>query len=227
MGAGLRAGGTIAFTIGLIASAVSIGPGRSAKAETSASAPTIVSTNSPPTAGFSASKLVPTTAASISNAAPDVAAPKPATRVAYVSIPALGLAAVVIDLHIGAEGQLEVPEDVSQAGWFTGGSLPGTNGPAVIVGHRDSYAGPGVFARLELLRPDDVIDVTLDSGVTVRHRVVRIDRVSKDEFPTEQVYGVTAGPELRLITCDGVFDRGAGSYKGNLVVHAVVQTIIA
>ena len=141
---------------------------------------------------------------------------------AYVSIPALGTTAVVIDLGIGPDGELEVPGDVSQAGWFTGGALPGRVGPAVIVGHRDSFAGPAVFARLGLLRPDDVVDVTLDDGTTLRHRVVRVDRVAKDRFPTEQVYGTTTRPELRLITCDGVFNRGAGSYEGNLVVHAVL-----
>ena len=42
----------------------------------------------------------------------------------------------------------------------------------------------------------------------------------KDAFPTDRVYGPTAGPELRLITCGGSFDRSAGSYRDNTVVFA-------
>jgi hypothetical protein len=44
----------------------------------------------------------------------------------------------------------------------------------------------------------------------------------KDRFPTDEVYGDTAGAELRLITCGGAFDRGAGSYTDNVVVDAVL-----
>jgi hypothetical protein len=36
----------------------------------------------------------------------------------------------------------------SVAGWYTGSSRPGATGPAVIDGHIDSYAGPGIFFRL-------------------------------------------------------------------------------
>ena len=38
---------------------------------------------------------------------------------------------------------------------------------------------------------------------------------------TGEVYGPTTGPELRLITCGGAFDRAAGSYLDNVVVWAV------
>jgi hypothetical protein len=39
-------------------------------------------------------------------------------------------------------------------------------------------------------------------------------------FPTEHVYGNTAGPELRLITCGGAFDSGSGHYQDNVVAYA-------
>ncbi len=52
--------------------------------------------------------------------------------------------------------------------------------------------------------------------------VIRVERVPKAEFPTAAVYGDTAGPELRLITCGGVFDRAARSYRDNVIVYAVL-----
>ena len=38
--------------------------------------------------------------------------------------------------------------------------------------------------------------------------------------PTLEVYGLTNGSQLRLITCDGEFDRSTGHYVDNLVVFA-------
>jgi hypothetical protein len=51
-------------------------------------------------------------------------------------------------------------------------------------------------------------------------KVSGTELVLKDEFPTEQVYGSTAEPTLRLITCGGSFDRSVQSYKGNQIVYA-------
>ena len=44
--------------------------------------------------------------------------------------------------------------------------------------------------------------------------------VDKDAFPTEQVYGSTEEPTLRLITCGGDFNSSVSSYEGNLIVYA-------
>nr|BFE81464.1 hypothetical protein GCM10020093_040650 [Planobispora longispora] len=46
------------------------------------------------------------------------------------------------------------------------------------------------------------------------------ERVSKKDFPTARVYGDVDYPGLRLVTCGGVFDRAAHSYKGNTIVYA-------
>ena len=106
------------------------------------------------------------------------------------------------------------------AGWFVGGPEPGENGAAVIVGHVDSKSGPAVFFRLRALRPGDRINVVLKNKSTVRF-VVRSKRaVLKKRFPTALVFGKTKTPTLRLITCDGRFDRSTGHYVDNLVVVA-------
>jgi hypothetical protein len=45
----------------------------------------------------------------------------------------------------------------------------------------------------------------------------------KNAFPSDQVYAPTPGPELRLITCGGTFDRNRGSYRDNIVVYAIAN----
>jgi hypothetical protein len=59
-----------------------------------------------------------------------------------------------------------------------------------------------------------------EDGSTVRFQVTDIEQYPKDAFPAGSVYGPVPGPELRLITCAGDFDRAAHSYRDNLVVYA-------
>jgi LPXTG-site transpeptidase (sortase) family protein len=138
---------------------------------------------------------------------------------ARVAIPAIGVDAPVVDLGKNSDGTLEVP-DWQQAGWWRRGPEPGERGPAVIAGHVDSTSGPDVFYRLEELQPGDRIDVQLDDGGSVAYAVQRIEVFPKDAFPTLDVYELTPGPELRLITCDGEFDDSTGHYVDNLIVFA-------
>lgn len=136
-----------------------------------------------------------------------------------VVIDRIGVDADVIDLGLDVDGALEVPQDFAQTGWWTGGARPGEAGPAVIVGHVDSIDGPAVFFHLDQLRPGDEVTVVGDDGSTTTFVVERSQQVAKDDFPTEDVYGPTSEPELRLVTCDGAFDRSIGHYEDNLIVY--------
>jgi sortase (surface protein transpeptidase) len=137
-----------------------------------------------------------------------------------IVIPAIGVDADVIDLGLRDDGAMEVPADFGQAGWFTPGPRPGRVGPAVIAGHVDSRTGPAVFFRLPELEVGDEIDVHGEDGEVVTFVVRASEQHAKDDFPTERVYAGTPGPELRLITCGGVFDQSERSYRDNLIVYA-------
>jgi hypothetical protein len=143
----------------------------------------------------------------------------PPTR---VRIPRIRVDSTLARLRLDRTGRLAAPTDFAEAGWYAGGTAPGDVGPAVIAGHVDSEAGPAVFHRLSELRPGDRIEVRRDTG-WIPFRVTGLSRHAKDDFPTGVVYGPTPGPELRLITCDGVFHRPTGHYLDNLVVFAVAD----
>lgn len=49
----------------------------------------------------------------------------------------------------------------------------------------------------------------------------QIERIGKNAFPTDAVYGDTPDSQLRLITCGGKFDRSAHSYVDNVIVFAI------
>jgi sortase (surface protein transpeptidase) len=143
-------------------------------------------------------------------------------RPVRILIPAIGVSAPVIPLYLNRDRTLQVPDNFSQTGWFVGGPEPGENGAAVIVGHVDSKSGPAVFYRLRALRRGDRITVVLKNKSTVRFVVQSRIEVPKRHFPTKLVYGRTKGPTLRLITCDGAFDRSTGHYVDNAVVFATL-----
>ena len=63
--------------------------------------------------------------------------------------------------------------------------------------------------------------MTRRGGSTLTFRVTDVEQYRKDVFPVDVVYGPTPGPELRLVTCGGQFDRAAGHYLSNTVVFAV------
>lgn len=140
-----------------------------------------------------------------------------------VRIPAIGVVASLVRLGLNPDGTMEVP-NYEEAGWYTGASRPGDRGPAVIAAHVDSTTGPSVFYRLRDLQPGDLVHVDYRGGTSVPFAVGRSESFPKSAFPTTQVYGATAEPELRLITCGGTFDRKVRSYRSNLVVWAGLRS---
>ena len=153
-------------------------------------------------------------------APPQSAAPEPVAAPVSLTIPLIGVRTQLITLGLTSAGELQVPSSTAVAGWYTGSPRPGAVGSAIIVGHIDSYRGPGVFYRLIKLARGDKIYVKRADGTLVEFRVTSVQTYLKDRFPTEDVYGPVPDAELRLITCGGAFDTATGHYLSNIVVYA-------
>jgi hypothetical protein len=143
------------------------------------------------------------------------------SRPVALTIPSIGVQTSLVDLGLTAAGALQVPSSAAVAGWYTGSPRPGAVGSAVIAGHIDSRAGPGVFFRLSSLRPGDRVYVRRADGTLAVFLVTSVRQYAKDSFPTSAVYGPAPDAELRLITCGGTFDPELRSYLSNTVVYAV------
>jgi sortase (surface protein transpeptidase) len=141
-----------------------------------------------------------------------------------LTIESIGVDAPVAELGLNPDGTLEDPplDDPNLVGWYALGASPGEAGPAVLTGHLDTRSGPSVFARLNELRPDDLVHVARADGSQPVFVVDRVEQVPKEDFPTDQVYGPSDRPELRLVTCAGDFDPASGHYSDSLVVYAVL-----
>lgn len=151
-------------------------------------------------------------------ARPRTLPPSPAKTVA---IPYLGIEAPVIGLRLDERRRLPAPPDDKPklVGWYEEGPAPGGPGTAVVVGHRDTRTGPAVFAALDVIKPGRIVEVQRADGRTAVYTVDAVKSYEKDRFPSKEVYGHRGRPELRVITCGGVYDRRKG-YASNVVVFA-------
>jgi LPXTG-site transpeptidase (sortase) family protein len=140
-----------------------------------------------------------------------------------VDIPSIGVHASIVPLGLGPDGVIQVPDNFVQAGWYSGGPRPGDSGPAVILGHVDSFRGPAVFFELKDLQAGASITVTSSTG-TQTFIVDSVEKYPKTEFPTEEVYGPVSDRALRLVTCGGKFDETHHSYLSNVIVFATAAS---
>jgi sortase (surface protein transpeptidase) len=107
-------------------------------------------------------------------------------------------------------------------GWWWRGPTPGSAGPALLAGHRDTRTGAAVFHRLAELRPGDAIRVHRGDGHAARFTVEDVRTLPRQGFDARLAYGPRrpGRAELRLLTCAGAWDEAAGAYAANVVVSA-------
>lgn len=191
----------------------------------------------------------PPAAVKPSTAAGAPLSPVPRAAPTDIDIPHIGVHSSLKPLGLLPDHSLAVPDEHTpeQAGWFCdqpmlvittincrSGVLPGQVGPAVVLGHVDGDRRPGVFYRLHELVEGDVIQVTLADKTVLVFAAYRVVSVPKDAYgtpnaagvtPSQNIYGNTRGPELRVITCGGPWKDSRTGYADNIVVYAALISV--
>ena len=150
----------------------------------------------------------------------------PALRVAaalptHLSIPAAHISAdFETPLGLQPNGEIAAPKTYTEVAYYKYGPTPGELGPAVILGHVDSYRGPGVFYSLGQIKPGDAIIIDRADGSRLTFIIDSFERVLQAQFPTTAVYGPIDYAGLRLITCTGTYSHQTERYDKNLIVFA-------
>ena len=142
----------------------------------------------------------------------------------FLTIPTINIQANIQDLGINSNGEMEVPNNIVDVGWFKFGSRPGEKGSAVIAGHFDGENGKGVFANLNKLKEGDKLYIKDNVGTSFVF-VVRESHIYDPGY-VEEVFNSNDSSHLNLITCDGIWDENKKSYNKRLVVFADLETNI-
>jgi sortase (surface protein transpeptidase) len=125
----------------------------------------------------------------------------------YVEFKGAGISSQLARVKLNQNGALATPHNRSAA-WYADGAAPGQRGPAVIVADTAT-----VFARLHEARSGQKLRVVRVDGSQITYRVDEVTTVDASAFPSQEVYGQTVKPVLRLIG----YDRASGR---NVIVYA-------
>jgi LPXTG-site transpeptidase (sortase) family protein len=137
-----------------------------------------------------------------------------------VNIPAIDVAAPVITVGVGSEGELVIPESVLDVGWYQGSAVPGEPGVALLTSHLDTRSqGRGVFAGLTSLAIGDTIELRDTGGGVTRWRVTAREQHDKTDLPP-QLFARSGSALVALVTCGGPFNQQTRSYRDNVIVWA-------
>lgn len=118
------------------------------------------------------------------------------------------------------EGAMDVPSNISDAGWYKFGPKPGQKGSSVIDAHVDGPDGsPAVFSRLHILKEGDSIIVENNNNKSVYFVVKKISSYPVDGYVPDIFYN-DDGIHLNLITCNGIWDANKKTYTERLIVFA-------
>lgn len=139
-----------------------------------------------------------------------------------LDIPELGIQAKIVPVGIDQDGQVVIPEDIAQVGWYKFGATPGSGqGSSVLVGHRDGRNyGKGAFYNLSSLKPGDTVTLRNADDQVAAYRVTARESTYKQELPMRELFRETGEEVLTLISCIGVYVPGVG-YDQNVVVTAM------
>ena len=137
-----------------------------------------------------------------------------------LKIPKINVDANIAFLGLTPAGDMDIPTEVEDVGWYKYGTVPGNKGSAVVAGHLIGKKGePGVFINLDTLQKGDIFSVIDSNAQTITFTVRETRSYGQTEKPKE-VFNSSDGVHLNLITCTGDWIGTQSRYSNRLVVFA-------
>lgn len=139
-----------------------------------------------------------------------------------IEIPKLNAKARVMRVGLDKQDTLLAPNNVHDAGWYTGSAKPGeASGATVIDGHISGPTQPGVFVNLKKLQAGDIISIERGDKTKITYKVIKTEQHDvADVNMYEVMQSVTAKHGLNIISCGGAFNRKMNSFEQRIIVYA-------
>jgi len=137
-------------------------------------------------------------------------------------IPAINVDAAIEYVGLTPNGAMGVPGNLVNVAWYNLGARPGQKGNAVIDGHRSSRTWvAAVFDHLDDLRVGDYLYIEDDQGTIITF-IVRENRTYDPDEDASDIFGLSDGIHLNLISCSGAWDKVQKSFNKRLIIFADV-----
>lgn len=149
------------------------------------------------------------------------ATPIPIADPVSIEIPSIAVSAQIVRVGLSEENAMEIPHDFATVGWYYPSGKPGENVSAILNGHYDDSSGrPATFYNLKKLTDDDQIIITSADGKKYIFSVDDVFSHPLEAFPHDLLYEDLDGQQLKLLTCDGVWNALNKNYSNRLVIAA-------
>lgn len=135
-----------------------------------------------------------------------------------LSVPGISVDAAIQTVGLAKDGNMDVPTNYTDVGWYKQGPKPGEVGNAVLAGHlNDGASTAGVFQNLSKLKVGDYIYIK-DGDKQQRFLVLETQNYNVNNAPLNKIFGSSTERRLNLITCSGDWDKSKQEYNQRLVV---------
>lgn len=136
-----------------------------------------------------------------------------------LNIPTIGVNIPVEAVGISYLGNVGIPHNYDEAGWYSYGPKPGEIGAAIIDGHVNNYFGArAAFTDLKKLQVGDTVIIEDQKNQKWQFVVTEIAAYSYQNFPRQKIFGPYPDARLNLITCAGTWVESKKMYDQRLVV---------
>lgn len=163
-------------------------------------------------------KDVQPSAAEIKNLKHELTEEQKAERIpTKVLIPAINIVAPIEPVGLDSEGRVDTIPNALTVAWYKYGAAPGSQGNAILAGHRDWNGTLGSLRSIEDLKIGEAVTITFKDGSEQSFKVVSNNTYLMDEVP-EGVMSLEGESRITMITCSGKFVKEKGGYQNRVVV---------
>lgn len=142
-------------------------------------------------------------------------------------IPAIDVDAKIqyVGIDPGGTGEMEVPSNFTDVGWYEAGVLPGERGSAVMAGHLNGKQVPeAVFYDLHTLEIGDEVIVMSAGRERDIFKVVKVVTYAHTDSAVDVFTSTDGTKRLNLITCSGDWLSDENQYNKRTVVFTELLT---
>ena len=150
----------------------------------------------------------------------------PAEMPRRISIPSIQSESYLQFVGVTTQNTMATPNNIFYSGWYVDSVKPGDEGVSIINGHAGGRYVDGVFRNLSKLQQNDRVRVEMGDRRWLDFKVEQVETVSVEEAQT-RLYAddPLILRELKLITCDGVFNERDRTYDRRVIVTASLDGV--
>ncbi len=137
-----------------------------------------------------------------------------------LTIPSLGVEAVVEAVGQDPDGAMSTPTEPDDVAWYKFGPGMGVPGNVVVAAHVNWDGRLRTFGQLHLLEVGDVVQVIDAAGHGYEYVVESSHWVRAEGAPLEEIFAQPPAIMMTLITCGGEYVASRREYLDRLIVRA-------